>query len=174
LEHRHLVTVVVREEGLQRDVSSLHIAMMEIPPTSTRSHPIAGAARRPKPRNSSTVTLGALLLDVFPEDFSTEGERLPRALSETVMAQLEHPDNLARWGDPAKRLVTLVMMRCGLRIGDALRLSLDCIAVGDSRRRGNPAERRRPSGGRRPSETCRAMTKVSVKRTKPELAVTVG
>ncbi|WP_405065049.1 tyrosine-type recombinase/integrase [Kribbella sp. NBC_01510] len=63
----------------------------------------------------------------FPEDFPKEGERLPRALSETVMAQLEHPDNLARWGDPAHRLVTLVMMRCGLRIGDALRLSPDCI-----------------------------------------------
>jgi integrase len=63
----------------------------------------------------------------FPEDFPKEGQWLPRALSETVMAQLEHPGNLARWGDPAHRLVTLVMMRCGLRISDALRLSPDCI-----------------------------------------------
>jgi hypothetical protein len=37
----------------------------------------------------------------FPEDFPKESaDKLPRALTEHVMAQLEHPDNLTRWNDP--------------------------------------------------------------------------
>jgi hypothetical protein len=35
------------------------------------------------------------------EDHPKRAERLPRALAEHVMAQLEHPDNLARFDDPA-------------------------------------------------------------------------
>jgi integrase len=64
----------------------------------------------------------------FPEDVPKEGQWLPRALSEHVMAQLEHPDNLARWNTPDHRLITLILMRCGLRITDALGLRGDCIA----------------------------------------------
>jgi integrase len=64
----------------------------------------------------------------FPEDFPKEGQWLPRALSEHVMAQLEHPDNLARWNNPDHRLITLILMRCGLRITDALGLLRDGIA----------------------------------------------
>ena len=52
---------------------------------------------------------------------------LPRALAEHVMAQLEDPANLDRWNDPARRLVTLILIRCGLRLGDALRQPPDCI-----------------------------------------------
>jgi integrase len=63
----------------------------------------------------------------FPEDYPKRPQRLPRALAEHVMAQLEQPANLDRWPDPAGRLVTLILMRCGLRVGDALRLPLDCI-----------------------------------------------
>jgi integrase len=64
----------------------------------------------------------------FREDYPKGYSRgLPRALSEHVMAQLEHPGNLDRWPDPAGRLVTVILMRCGLRIGDALRLSFDCL-----------------------------------------------
>jgi integrase len=61
------------------------------------------------------------------EDYPKRGEMLPRALAEHVMAQLEDPANLDRWNDPARRLVTLILIRCGLRLGDALRLPPDCI-----------------------------------------------
>ena len=63
----------------------------------------------------------------FPEDLPEEPQWLPRALSEHVMAQLERPDNLSRWNIPAYQLVTVILMRCGLRITDALGLPGDCI-----------------------------------------------
>ena len=65
----------------------------------------------------------------FPEDYPKREERLPRALAEHVMAQLEHPDNLARFADPAHRLITIILMRCGLRITDAVRLRADCVVA---------------------------------------------
>ena len=65
----------------------------------------------------------------YPEDYPKRAERLPRALAEHVMAQLEHPDNLARFADPAHRLITIILMRCGLRITDALRLRADCVVA---------------------------------------------
>jgi len=69
----------------------------------------------------------------FREDYPRPPKRLPRALSEHVMAQLERTDNLDRWADPALRLVTVVLQRCGLRIGDALQLPFDCVVRdGDS------------------------------------------
>nr|WP_082456820.1 MULTISPECIES: tyrosine-type recombinase/integrase [unclassified Frankia] len=43
------------------------------------------------------------------------------------MLTVEHPDNLARWHDPASRVVTLILIHTGLRIGDALQLPVDCI-----------------------------------------------
>ena len=45
------------------------------------------------------------------------------------MAQLEDPDNLVRFADPAYRLITIILMRCGLRITDALRLRDDCLVA---------------------------------------------
>ncbi|GAA3616147.1 tyrosine-type recombinase/integrase [Nonomuraea rosea] len=63
----------------------------------------------------------------FTEDYPKRAERLPRALAEQIMTQLEDPANLARWDDPAKSLITLVLMRCGLRLADALALPCDCI-----------------------------------------------
>ena len=63
----------------------------------------------------------------FPEDLPEEPQWLPRALSEHVMAQLERPDNLSRWNIPAYQLVTVILMRCGLRVTDALGLPGDCI-----------------------------------------------
>jgi len=65
----------------------------------------------------------------FAEDYPQREERLPRSLAEHVMAQLEDPDNLARFADPAHRLITIILMRCGLRITDALRLRSDCVVV---------------------------------------------
>ena len=49
------------------------------------------------------------------------------------MAQVEQPGNLARQENPAYRLVTLILIRCGLRISDALRLPFDCTVTDDER-----------------------------------------
>lgn len=46
-----------------------------------------------------------------PEDYPTPPPLLPRSVAEYVMAQLKDPANLARWQDPARRLITLVLMR---------------------------------------------------------------
>ena len=56
---------------------------------------------------------------VFPEDYPKDGPRLPRALAEHVMAQVENPASLSLWGDPMRYLITLILIRCGLRISDA-------------------------------------------------------
>jgi integrase len=65
----------------------------------------------------------------YPEDFSKRepGGRLPRALAEQVMAQVEDSGNLNRWPNPAGRLLTTVLIRCGLRVGDATQLPFDCV-----------------------------------------------
>ena len=65
----------------------------------------------------------------FPEDQPKRAERPPRALAEHVMAQVENTGNLDRWGNPAYRLVTLVLIHCGLRISDALRVDRDCVVA---------------------------------------------
>ena len=66
---------------------------------------------------------------IFPDDYPKRAERLPRALAEHVMAQVEQPDNLDRWASPAYRLVTLILIRAGLRVTDALRLEHDCVVA---------------------------------------------
>jgi integrase len=73
-------------------------------------------------------TLPATAL-IFTEDYPARAERPPRALAEQVMAQIEHPDNLARFTNPAYRLATLILIRAGLRVSDALRLPRDCLVV---------------------------------------------
>jgi hypothetical protein len=45
------------------------------------------------------------------------------------MAQVEHPANLDRWDNPAYQLVTLILIRAGLRITDALSLEHDCVVT---------------------------------------------
>ena len=65
----------------------------------------------------------------YAEDYPKHGERLPRAVAEHVMAQVEDPSNLDRWNNPASRLVTLILIRCGLRVSDALKLPFDCVAL---------------------------------------------
>lgn len=77
-------------------------------------------------RWDDTLPTSAVL---FAADFPRRTEALPRALAEQVMAQIEHPDALAQWTNPAYRLVTLILIRCGLRITDALRLPADCLVT---------------------------------------------
>lgn len=68
---------------------------------------------------------------IFPGDQPPRTELLPRALAGHVMAQVEQPGNLAREENPAYRLATLILIRCGLRVSDALRLPFDCVAADD-------------------------------------------
>ena len=68
----------------------------------------------------------------YPEDYpKASPQRLPRAVAEHVMAQVEDPANLGLWDNPAYRLVTLSLIRCGLRITGAIRLPFDCL-ISDS------------------------------------------
>jgi integrase len=65
---------------------------------------------------------------IYPEDYPRREQELPRALAEHVMAQIEDPANLARWGNPAYQLITMILIRCGLRISDAAGLPFNCLA----------------------------------------------
>lgn len=64
---------------------------------------------------------------IYTEDYPKETIRQPRALSEHVMTQIEDPANLAKWPNPHHRLITVILMRCGLRISDTVALSQDCL-----------------------------------------------
>jgi integrase len=65
--------------------------------------------------------------DLYREDYPRLMAGAPRALSETVMTQLERDDKLARFADPAGRLLARILMGTGLRVGDGCKLALDCI-----------------------------------------------
>jgi integrase len=64
---------------------------------------------------------------MFAGDCPPRPPRLTRHLAEYVMAQVESPASLSRWPDPATRLVTLILIRCGLRACDACTLKFDCL-----------------------------------------------
>jgi ABC-type Na+ transport system ATPase subunit NatA len=64
----------------------------------------------------------------YPSDNPKRADaKLPRNLAEHVMAQVEQPHNLDRWPTPAGRLVTMILIRCGLRSCDACALPFDCL-----------------------------------------------
>lgn len=63
----------------------------------------------------------------YPEDYPKGTEQLPRALPEHVIAQVERPSNLERFNNPSYELTTRILIRCGLRVSDALKLAFDCI-----------------------------------------------
>ncbi|MGH3905112.1 MAG: tyrosine-type recombinase/integrase [Pseudonocardiaceae bacterium] len=63
----------------------------------------------------------------FPGDCPRRRQRLARHLAEHVMAQVEQPANLDRWPDPAGRLVTMILVRCGMRVSDACSLRFGCL-----------------------------------------------
>ncbi len=66
---------------------------------------------------------------IFSEDYPSRGHRLPRALAAHVMAQVEQPASLARQDNPACRLITLILIRCGLRVSSAAGLAFDCLVA---------------------------------------------
>ena len=63
----------------------------------------------------------------FAEDFPKIDRGLPRALAEHVMAQVELPANLDRWNSPERRLMTLIMIRGGLRLASVTTVGFDCL-----------------------------------------------
>jgi integrase len=65
---------------------------------------------------------------IFPEDYPRPGQRLPRALAGHIMAQVEDPANLERQENLSYRLITLILVRCGLRITDATTIPSGCVA----------------------------------------------
>lgn len=96
----------------------------------------------PKTRGQVIGQVGTFLLDVrrhewapelaanaviYPSDHPRRPAMASRALSEHMMAQLESPENLARFTDPGHRLITEILMRTGLRTSDACQLSSSCV-----------------------------------------------
>jgi integrase len=63
----------------------------------------------------------------YREDIPKLPKPVPRALAEHVMAQVERPEHLQLFDNPAYALVTLILIHCGLRITDAVKLPFDCI-----------------------------------------------
>jgi integrase len=103
---------------------------------------LATQFRQPKTRTSHISAVAGLLrasrqhgweprldahVDLYREDYPRLHLGHPRALSEAVMTQLEHPDNLRRFKDARGQLLARILMRTGLRVGDGCRLALDCI-----------------------------------------------
>ena len=64
---------------------------------------------------------------LYPEDMPPHGEYLPRAIPESVMAQLESDANLARMSDPTTRHLVVVLMETGLRASDACNIPVDAL-----------------------------------------------
>lgn len=63
----------------------------------------------------------------FPDDYPKRPPRVSRHLAEHVMNQIEQPANLDRWPSPEGRLITIILIRCGLRITDTCTLAFDCL-----------------------------------------------
>jgi integrase len=63
----------------------------------------------------------------FPGDIPSRPPQLTRHLAEHIMTQVESAANLDRWSSPEGRLITLVLIRCGLRATDACTLAFDCL-----------------------------------------------
>ena len=63
----------------------------------------------------------------FPGDIPSRPPQLTRHLAEHIMTQVESPSNLDRWTSPEGHLITLILIRCGLRATDACTLAFDCL-----------------------------------------------
>ena len=63
----------------------------------------------------------------YPDDYPRPDKRLPRGLAEHIMAQVEGAENLELWHNPEGRLLSVILMRAGLRVGDATKVAFDCV-----------------------------------------------
>ncbi|ROO59112.1 site-specific recombinase XerD [Micromonospora sp. Llam0] len=64
---------------------------------------------------------------VFTDDAPPPRPAKPRFISEHLMRQLEAESNLALFDGDDARLVTRILINCGLRLKDARRLPFDCV-----------------------------------------------
>ncbi len=71
-----------------------------------------------------TLPAGAMF---FAGDHPRRPPAVGRHLAEQVMIQVEAPVNLDRWISPEGRLITVILIRCGLRASDACALAFDCL-----------------------------------------------
>ena len=113
---------------ISRDVLERYLADLSGDLTGTRDH--VGQVSlflRDIRRHQWDTSLPATAM-FFPEDIPRRGGLLPRALAEHIMAQVEDPASLSRWDNPAYQLITLILIRCGLRISDATGLPARCLA----------------------------------------------
>lgn len=117
-------------QALTREVIEAHLAHLatRFPAPKTRTSYISAVAGllRAGRQHGWEPRLDAHV-DVYQEDYPRLPQGQPRALSEAVMAQLEHPDNLAQFKDPRGQLLVRILMSTGLRVGDGCKLALDCI-----------------------------------------------
>jgi integrase len=115
---------------LDRDVIERHLAELArtVPGKQKHSHHVShlGVFLNDVRRHRWDTTLSASAA-IFPEDYPRRGEQLPRALAGNIMAQVEDPASLSRWDNPAYQLITLILIRCGLRINDAAKIPSGCV-----------------------------------------------
>jgi integrase len=120
---------VTRTSEISRDVLERYLADLAAAKAGRREHRDhvgqAGTFLRDIRRHQWDTSLPASAV-IFPEDYPREGRRLPRALAGHIMTQVENPANLARQDNPAYRLITLILIRCGLRITDATAIPAEC------------------------------------------------
>lgn len=116
--------------ALDRAALEAYLAQLavEIPHPKTRSTDIGcvtGFLHAVRQHRWASLPTEAQL---YPSDQPRRDETpAPRAIPEFVMAQLESPANRDRISDPRTRLLVEVLIRTGLRIGDATRLQMDCL-----------------------------------------------
>lgn len=119
-----------RLAGLDRGLLERYLADLRAEFGGRRSHShhvaaLAGFLQAIRQHGwDSTLQATAIVL---PGDYPARGQLLPRALPPGVLAQIEQPSSLDRWDSPAYRLVTLILIRCGLRVGDAVKVPFDCV-----------------------------------------------
>jgi integrase len=119
---------ITRTGQISRDVLERYLADLSGDLTGRRDH--VGQVSlflRDIRRHQWDTSLQATAM-FFPGDFPRRGELLPRALAEHIMAQVEDPASLSRWDNPAYQLITLILIRCGLRVSDATGLPAGCLA----------------------------------------------
>jgi integrase len=116
--------------ALDRAALEAYLAQLvtEVPHAKTRSSDISsvtGFLRAVRQHHWARLPAEA---ELYPSDQPRRAEApAPRAIPEFVMNQLESADNLARLADPRSRLLVDMLIRTGLRVGDATRLALDCL-----------------------------------------------
>lgn len=102
--------------------------LVELPHPKTRSTDIGAVTRFLHAVRQHRWASLAAEAQLYPSDQPRRDETpAPRAIPEFVMGQLESPANLDRIADSRFRLLVEILIRTGLRIGDATRLAVDCL-----------------------------------------------